>query len=66
MNLKSNDNIFNAYNDKYIYMNVNGTIRQFFVKRAPLDTDFESYTKLDPITDSYNIISESSAQNCND
>jgi hypothetical protein len=64
MNLKSNDIIFNAYNGRYIDMTVNGTVKKFFVERAPLNTDFDEYTLLNPITDTYNVISESTEQTC--
>jgi hypothetical protein len=64
MNLKSNDIIFNAYNGRYIDMTVNGTVKKFYVTRAPLNTDFDEYALLNPITDTYNVISESTEQTC--
>ena len=64
MNLKSNDNAFNAYNGNYIDITVNGVIKKFLVKRAPLDTNFSEYTMLNPISDIYSIIGVSSDQTC--
>ncbi len=64
MILRSNDNLFNAYNNKYIYLEVNGEIGKYLVNRTTPNTSFDTTTVLDPINDTYSVISEASEQSC--